>query len=48
MAGIGLAWVKASSAKQDETIDVRVNGGSLKAKITMAPFYDPEGTRLRE
>jgi sarcosine oxidase, subunit alpha len=48
MAGIGLAWVKASSAKQDETIDVRVNGGLLKARITMAPFYDPEGRRLRE
>ena len=48
LAGIGLAWVKASSAKEDETIDVRVNGGLLKAKVTMAPFYDPEGTRLRQ
>jgi sarcosine oxidase subunit alpha len=48
MAGIGLAWVRTSKAQEGASIDVRVNGGLVKAKITMAPFYDPEGARLRQ
>jgi sarcosine oxidase subunit alpha len=47
-AGIGLAWVKTSQAQEGTYIDVRMNGGLVKAKVTMKPFYDPEGVRLRQ
>jgi len=48
MAGVGLAWVKTAKAQEGAFIDVRVNGGLVKAKVTMTPFYDPEGVRLRQ
>jgi sarcosine oxidase, subunit alpha len=48
LAGVGLAWVKASQAQEGTFIDVRLNGGLVKAKVTMKPFYDPEGLRLRQ
>jgi glycine cleavage system aminomethyltransferase T len=47
-AGIGLAWVKTAKAQEGASIDVRVGGRLVKAKITMTPFYDPEGRRLRQ
>jgi len=47
-AGIGLAWVKTSKAQEGTSIDVRVDGGLIKAMVTMTPFYDPEGVRLRQ
>jgi sarcosine oxidase, subunit alpha len=47
-AGVGLAWVRASKAQEGTLIDVRVNGRVAKAKVTMKPFYDPEGVRLRQ
>jgi sarcosine oxidase subunit alpha len=45
---VGLAWVKTSKAKQGESIDVRVDGKLARAQVTMQPFYDPEGLRLRQ
>jgi sarcosine oxidase subunit alpha len=48
MAGVGLAWVKTAQAQEGTLIHVRVNGGTVKAKVTMQPFYDPEGVRLRQ
>jgi sarcosine oxidase subunit alpha len=48
MAGIGLAWVEASRAQEGASIDVRLNGGLAKARVTMTAFYDPEGLRLRQ
>lgn len=48
MTGIGLAMVKSSKAQEGACIDVRVSGGLIKAKVTMTPFYDPEGVRLRQ
>jgi len=48
MAGVGLAWVQASKAQEGTFIDIRANGGLVKAKVTMRPFYDPEGVRLRQ
>jgi sarcosine oxidase subunit alpha len=45
---VGLAWVKTSRAKQGELIDVRVDGKLVPAKVTIGPFYDPEGLRLRQ
>jgi sarcosine oxidase subunit alpha len=47
-SGIGLAWVKSSHAVEGTMIDVRVEGGLAKARVTMSPFYDPEGARLRQ
>jgi sarcosine oxidase subunit alpha len=48
MAGVGLAWVETSSAQEGNSIDVRVDGRLVKARVTMTPFYDPEGARLRQ
>jgi sarcosine oxidase subunit alpha len=48
MAGIGLAMVKTSKAQEGALIDVRVDGGLVKARVTMTPFYDPAGVRLRQ
>jgi sarcosine oxidase subunit alpha len=48
MSGIGLAWVRTSHAEEGTVIDVRVEGGVARARVTMAPFYDPEGARLRQ
>ena len=47
-AAIGLAWIPAEKAKEGETIQVRVQGQLAPAKVTLQPFYDPEGQRLRE
>jgi sarcosine oxidase, subunit alpha len=47
-AAIGLAWVKASEAREGASISVRVDGRLTPATVTMRPFYDPEGLRLRQ
>ncbi len=44
---VGLAWIKPAQAKEGACIDVRVDGKLVPAKVTMQPFYDPQGTRLR-
>ncbi len=45
---IGLAWVAASLAVADQTIEVRVDGRPVTAKIKDEPFYDPAQARLRQ
>lgn len=45
---VGLAWVRVSQAQEGATIEVRVDGKLVQAKVTMQPFYDPEGARLRQ
>jgi len=47
-AAVGLAWVKVPQAKEGSIIDVRVDGKLVQAIVTMQPFYDPEGARLRQ
>jgi sarcosine oxidase, subunit alpha len=47
-AAIGLAWVKVSEAREGASICVRVDGRLASATVTMRPFYDPEGLRLRQ
>jgi sarcosine oxidase subunit alpha len=47
-SAVGLGWVKVSQAHEGATIDVRVDGKLVQAKVTMQPFYDPEGGRLRQ
>jgi sarcosine oxidase subunit alpha len=46
--GIGLAWVPAGLAREGAEIRIRVDGEDLPAEVTMQPFYDPDGVRLRE
>jgi sarcosine oxidase subunit alpha len=47
-AAIGLAWVKVSQAHEGASIQVRIDGKLAPASVTMQPFYDPEGLRLRQ
>jgi sarcosine oxidase subunit alpha len=44
---IGLAWVPAALARDGATFDVRVNGGSARARVVLQPFYDPAGAKVR-
>jgi sarcosine oxidase, subunit alpha len=45
---IGLAFVPVSEAREGASIQVRVAGELSPATVTMKPFYDPEGLRLRQ
>lgn len=47
-AAIGLAWVRVSQAHEGASIQVRLDGKLAPASVTMQPFYDPEGLRLRQ
>lgn len=47
-AAIGLAWVPWEKAEEGAAIEVRVQGSLAPAIVTMQPFYDPEGLRLRD
>ena len=44
---IGLAWVPPERAGDGSKIAIRVGGVEHPATVTLAPFYDAEGTRLR-
>src|SRR5258705_1837940 len=44
---IGLAWVQPDRAEDGTRISIRVDGAEHQATVMLAPFYDPEGTRLR-
>jgi len=44
---IGLAWVEPEIAEEGATIAIRVDGAMRDAAVTLAAFYDPEGTLLR-
>ncbi len=46
--GFGLAWVPAELAQDGTQISVLVNGKPRPAQVTLQPFYDPEGERLRQ
>ena len=45
---VGLGWVVAPLAKDGEEVRVRVQSRLAKARVQLAPFYDPEGARLRQ
>jgi sarcosine oxidase, subunit alpha len=47
-AAVGLGWVKVAQAQEGASVDVRVDGKLVPARVTMQPFYDPEGGRLRQ
>lgn len=44
---IGLAWVAARSSIDETEIDIRVDGGTARARIVQDAFYDAAGERLR-
>ena len=46
--GIGLAWVPVGLAEEGSEIHIIVGGKPLPARVTLQPFYDPEGARLRQ
>ena len=45
--GIGLAWVPPALAEDGSDIDIRIDGRLEPARVRLAPFYDPEGRKLR-
>ena len=45
--GFGLAWVPPERAKEGETIEVMIGDRPVPARVTLQPFYDPDGHRLR-
>ena len=46
--GFGYARVPAHLADEGETIRIWTEGSAHDATVTLRPFYDPEGKRLRE
>jgi sarcosine oxidase, subunit alpha len=44
---IGLAWVGPELAEEGAEIAIRVGDADVRATVTLAPFYDPAGERLR-
>jgi glycine cleavage system aminomethyltransferase T len=44
---IGLAWVRPEFATDGAEIEIRVSGSLARASVTLAPFYDPDGVKLR-
>ena len=44
---IGLAWVEPDQAADGTPIAIHVAGAPQAATVTLAPFYDPDGERLR-
>ncbi len=44
---VGLAWVATGSASAGAEIEIRVTGGTARARIVPDAFYDPAGDRLR-
>ena len=46
--GFGIAWVPVELAQNGAQISILVNGKPRPAQVTLQPFYDPEGERLRQ
>ena len=46
-ATIGLAWVGPELAEEGAEIAIRVGAEDARATVTLRPFYDPDGERLR-
>jgi sarcosine oxidase subunit alpha len=45
--GIGLAWVPEPQAREGARIRIAAPVGQVPAVVTLKPFYDPEGVRVR-
>jgi sarcosine oxidase subunit alpha len=44
---VGMAWVQPELARDGATLEIKVDGTVERAQVRLAPFYDPEGKRLR-
>lgn len=44
---VGLAWVPTAWAEEGTSFEVFADGRRTRARVTLKPFYDPEGKRLR-
>jgi sarcosine oxidase subunit alpha len=44
---VGLAWVPPELAEEGSELLIRVDGRLRTATVALAPFYDPDGERLR-
>lgn len=44
---IGMAWVPAELAVENETVQVWSDGRVHTGRVVLQPFYDPEGERLK-
>jgi glycine cleavage system aminomethyltransferase T len=44
---IGLCWLPASFNHQGQEFNVRLGGALHMARVTLEPFYDPKGEKLR-
>jgi glycine cleavage system aminomethyltransferase T len=44
---IGLAYVDPARAVEGETLSIRIRGVEHPARVTLTPFYDPDGILLR-
>jgi sarcosine oxidase, subunit alpha len=44
---IGMAWVPPQLAEDGATIEIRVDGRPVDARVRLRSFYDPDGERLR-
>ena len=44
---IGLAWVRPELAAEEAELAIRVDGHDERASVTLAPFYDAAGEKLR-
>ena len=45
--GIGLAWVPEKQAEEGGEIEIGGLADAVRARVTLRPFYDPEGARVR-
>ena len=46
--GIGFVWVPVELSEDGREIHIQIDGKAVQARVQSAPFYDPEGKRLRE
>jgi glycine cleavage system aminomethyltransferase T len=46
-AAVGMGWVPAAHAQDGRVVAIVFDGHVVKATVATAPFYDPEGKRLR-
>jgi sarcosine oxidase subunit alpha len=44
---VGLAWVAPGRAEDGTPFEISSAAGPIEARVVLAPFYDPDGERLR-
>ena len=44
---VGLAWVAPDRAEDGAAFTISSDGRRIEARVALAPFYDPEGEKLR-